>query len=331
MKRTLLAAAAATVLAVTGCSSGESGPEAAPEPAAPSAASQTGPIELEIGETANLTKSVNGPRDIDVTVTDISVATECRHGLNDWHDDYTHEGGYFVQVSGGIDVRSSPQDFSVPQWAAADADRNVIEVAPASECAETDEAGVQTFNDLVMPGTKAKAVEEYWVDTLPSYWFLNEPSEDHAFSWPVPQDVTGSTPASGTTTPEPSAAALATNDCLVGSYGQPQFQGTQCLDKTVSSCGDPATMESGTTFFTDGTSGWTQQCANEMYPQQVEMRQQNLPPNTQSNDDFAGPFEPAGTPPAESLPQGWHCEGPAYQCRDDDASGKTEGQQNWTP
>lgn len=329
MKRTLLAAAATLVLALAGCSSGESGPEPAPEPAASGTVSQTGPIELKIGETAHLTKSVNGPRDIDVTVTDISVATECRHGLNDWHDDYTHEGGYFIQVSGNIDVKSSPQDFSVPQWAAADADRNVIEVASATECAETDAAGMQTFNDLVMPGTKAKAVEEYWVDALPGQWFLNEPAEDHAFSWPVPKDVQDGSdgePASGTSTAEPSAAAPASNDCLVGSYGQPQFQGTQCLDKSVSSCGDPATMESGTTFFTDGSSGWTQQCANVMYPQQEKMRQQNPLPSVQSYDDFAGPFEPAGTPPAESLPQGWHCDGPAYQCRDDDASGKTEGQ-----
>lgn len=35
------------------------------------------------------------------------------------------------------------------------------------------------------------------------------------------------------------------------------------LDKTIASCGD-STMEIGTTFFTDGTSGWTQQCANQM-------------------------------------------------------------------
>lgn len=154
---------------------------------------------------------------------------------------------------------------------------------------------------------------------------------------PVRWDITDEIEAMGPTTRSgtSSAAALSTsaaparNDCLVGSYGQPQFQGTQCLDKTVSHCGDPASMESGTTFFTDGSSGWTQQCANVMYPQQVELRQQNPLPTVPSDDDFAGEFEPAT--PQESLPKGWHCDGPAYLCRDDDASGKTEGQQNWTP
>ena len=29
-------------------------------------------------------------------------------------------------------------------------------------------------------------------------------------------------------------------------------------------CGDPALHQLGTSFFTDGTSGWTQQCADEM-------------------------------------------------------------------
>lgn len=258
MKRILLAAAAATILAVTGCSSGESDPEPATEPAASSAVSQTGPIELEIGETANLTKSVNGPRDIDVTVTDISVSTECRHGLNDWHDEYTHQGGYFVQVSGDIDVKSSPQDFSLPQWAAADADRNVIEVASASECAQTDDAGVQTFNDLVMPGTKAKAVEEFWVDTLPSHWFLNQPYEDHAFSWPVPQDLTeaseAATPTPGTAAPaadQASAPSTATFvRCYLADGTALMSDGThQYMDTCNESAGGPYLLEDGTSIY----------------------------------------------------------------------------------
>ena len=40
------------------------------------------------------------------------------------------------------------------------------------------------------------------------------------------------------------------------------------MNKTVASCGDPSLHETGTTFFTDGSSGWTQQCANQMMAQQ---------------------------------------------------------------
>ena len=310
--RPVLAVTATALLALTACSTDE---PTAHEPTTTTEATQeSGPIELSLGETANLTKSVDGPRDIDVTVTGITVAEECRYGLNDWHDDYTHEGGYFIEVSGDIDVKSSPKDFTIPQWAAADEDRNIIEVLPASECAATDEAGVQTFNDSVMAGTKSKATEEYWVDTLPSQWSLNEPAEDHAFSWPVPQDVT----------PAPEPADEAEPAGVVGMTGAPGHDTPKPLDKAVSHCGNPHSMESGTTFFTDGTTGWTQGCADVMYPQQVEMREQNPVPQS-SGDDHAGAFEPAGTPPAVNH-QGWHCDGPAYLCRDDNASGKTAGQ-----
>ncbi|OFN77136.1 hypothetical protein HMPREF2537_01605 [Corynebacterium sp. HMSC074E01] len=36
------------------------------------------------------------------------------------------------------------------------------------------------------------------------------------------------------------------------------------MEKTIESCGDVSLHETGTTFFSDGTSGWTQQCADEM-------------------------------------------------------------------
>lgn len=36
------------------------------------------------------------------------------------------------------------------------------------------------------------------------------------------------------------------------------------MEKQIASCGDPSIHETGTTFFTDGTSGWTQNCASQM-------------------------------------------------------------------
>lgn len=36
------------------------------------------------------------------------------------------------------------------------------------------------------------------------------------------------------------------------------------LDKQIASCGAPSIHQLGTTFFTDGTSGWTQDCAAQM-------------------------------------------------------------------
>ncbi|WCZ36957.1 hypothetical protein CHEID_07120 [Corynebacterium heidelbergense] len=35
------------------------------------------------------------------------------------------------------------------------------------------------------------------------------------------------------------------------------------MNKTIARCGEPGMYQRGTTFFTDGTSGWTVQCANQ--------------------------------------------------------------------
>ncbi|AKE42186.1 Uncharacterised protein [Corynebacterium kutscheri] len=50
----------------------------------------------------------------------------------------------------------------------------------------------------------------------------------------------------------------------IGFLGAPGQEAPAPLDKVVQSCGDPAIHETGTTFFTDGSSGWTEQCAQEM-------------------------------------------------------------------
>lgn len=34
--------------------------------------------------------------------------------------------------------------------------------------------------------------------------------------------------------------------------------------KTIDHCGEPGLHETGTTFFTDGTTGWTPECASQM-------------------------------------------------------------------
>lgn len=54
------------------------------------------------------------------------------------------------------------------------------------------------------------------------------------------------------------------SDGVIGYTGAPGFDRPHLLNKTISSCGNPQLHETGTTFFTDGTSGWTQHCATQM-------------------------------------------------------------------
>ena len=47
---------------------------------------------------------------------------------------------------------------------------------------------------------------------------------------------------------------------FTGAPGSPIVE----LDKTISHCGDPMMYETGTTFFTDGSTGWTETCSAQM-------------------------------------------------------------------
>lgn len=64
--------------------------------------------------------------------------------------------------------------------------------------------------------------------------------------------------------PPPVEAPAAPSSPVQGFTGAPGVDPIRELDKTISSCGDPSMHQTGTTFFTDGTSGWTQQCSDQM-------------------------------------------------------------------
>lgn len=70
------------------------------------------------------------------------------------------------------------------------------------------------------------------------------------------------------TTEAPAAVAVEQDeeedDRPVGFTGGPADSTPAPMNKTIESCGDLLIHETGTTFFTDGTSGWTEQCSNEM-------------------------------------------------------------------
>lgn len=51
---------------------------------------------------------------------------------------------------------------------------------------------------------------------------------------------------------------------VIGITQAPGQENPRPLDKQIASCGDASMHQPGTTFFTDGTSGWTQQCASQM-------------------------------------------------------------------
>ncbi|MBC3186399.1 hypothetical protein H7347_07400 [Corynebacterium sp. zg-331] len=51
---------------------------------------------------------------------------------------------------------------------------------------------------------------------------------------------------------------------VYGTQGALQVEPPRILDKAIDHCGTTDMYERGTTFFTDGTTGWTQECSTQM-------------------------------------------------------------------
>ena len=72
-------------------------------------------------------------------------------------------------------------------------------------------------------------------------------------------------PAEETTVEQlPAAPVEPEEDPVVGYTEAPGQEEPHVMEKQIASCGDPSIHETGTTFFTDGTSGWTENCAAQM-------------------------------------------------------------------
>lgn len=68
------------------------------------------------------------------------------------------------------------------------------------------------------------------------------------------------TPVEQPAAPVQQAPAEAPVRGFTGAPGSPIVD----IDKTISHCGDPMLYETGTTFFTDGTTAWTETCSAQM-------------------------------------------------------------------
>lgn len=123
---------------------------------------------------------------------------------------------------------------------------------------------------------------------------VSSPSESES----TPSSTTSSSKSS--TTAEDNAAAntksAGQGNCVSGYTEAPGQVDPHCLDKAIASCGDPNMHQQGTTFFTDGTSGWTAQCAAQMGSPGGQGAQNPVP--TYESDDDAGQY----APPAAEAP-----------------------------
>lgn len=97
-----------------------------------------------------------------------------------------------------------------------------------------------------------------WTGDLEAY--IAESSSAGASTEPMAAPA----PAASTTPAVSAAPAATVAPPVVGFTEAPGHGSPTPMNKSISSCGDPAMHQPGTTFFTDGTSGWTQTCADQM-------------------------------------------------------------------
>lgn len=115
--------------------------------------------------------------------------------------------------------------------------------------------------------------------------------------------------------PQPTPAEANTRgSTVIGYTGAPGQDNPRLLNKAISSCGDPQLHQTGTTFFTDGTSGWTQHCATQMtlrsnqYPEsQQRMETPSTPTFNPDSGDGYGPNQTL-PPLCERIPDAEQCQ-----------------------
>lgn len=115
--------------------------------------------------------------------------------------------------------------------------------------------------------------------SIPEASQVDEPATPAA-----PEPVPEVTPAP-VAPPTPAPAPTQQPGTVIGMTGAPGHDTPRPLNRTIASCGGDI-HQRGTTFFTDGTSGWTQQCSDAWTPPPP-------PPPAPVVEDHTGEVEPA--------------------------------------
>lgn len=292
-KASVVLLSAALAFGLSACGSEDTAVESTstPEATPTRSAAPTGPVEVELGEMVTLTQDVNGPREVNLTFEDISVSNQCHHGRNN-HTETMEDGGVYIQLTGEMEAVSGGNYSLSEVWMTGTTDDGyAVQFSPAFSCEDPADMmdGYQDFGDPVIAGQKARAVMEFWAADLPATITLTEPYEPNDYVWSVPAPTTSEssqpdqTPVENAVAPtipatptppatpaapvSPVAPATSAPDQVIGFTGAPGVDSPRVLDKTIERCGDVALHQTGTTFFTDGTTGWTETCSQQMLNQ----------------------------------------------------------------
>ena len=285
MNRVVVALGAACVLALSGCSGAEAG---SGEPESTTVTSTTAvPAFASVGDTVPVACG-DGECQGAFEVQELSLIDACVAGGHAT----VPEGQKLVQVRGVLTAGGSVDDeIHLDTPVAWDGENFKNTGERADECerptgyepwttgAAADEK-VRVYGAYLVPEaavTLGIADAKFDLAKVGQGSASAAPAEASAGSGEVSTADATDAPASqapGTVVTEqtlPPAAPAAEAEPVIGFTEAPGNEAPHVMDKQIASCGDPSIHQTGTTFFTDGTSGWTQQCASQMGPAQEAM------------------------------------------------------------
>lgn len=277
MKRAITAVLTASALFLAGCSDSS---DTAPETSVQETTTDAQPEFAQVGDTVPV-DCVGSECAGEFKVEEIQLGQECKVPLvaEEIPDDMQ-----LVQISG---ILTATKQITDDQGGEIGVAPNIIEVWDSENFKTTGEWGggcdiprgyEQWASVRAKMGEKVRMYGSFLIakdakvlgignakfdltkiEASPSTSAAAASTPDEAHSAEEELSVQSSAPAAPVAPAEEPA-----HEPVIGYTEAPGQVEPHVMEKQIASCGDPSIHETGTTFFTDGTSGWTQNCASQM-------------------------------------------------------------------
>ncbi|APE10995.1 MULTISPECIES: acyltransferase [unclassified Rhodococcus (in: high G+C Gram-positive bacteria)] len=222
-----------------------------------------GAVEVALGETATVVQ--NGVTVLEVSDTSLST-DECAEN--------TTLPGEVTKQSFRATIAVGPE--SIPEWLwqsdfyYVDENGKIAKNTDTSDATPCTGGGSGAFIDLP-PNSSADGRVTLDVPNASRSigYHTTQGGNDIRIEWTLPEeqlDEAAADNAPTTTSEEVSAPAVeapAAEQPPVGYTGAPIGDPQPLVGKVIDYCMDPSVSQTGTTQFTDGTTGWTQECADQ--------------------------------------------------------------------
>lgn len=263
-------------LLLASCSSSDTTDQ--PEPTTPAATTEAdagaglntrGALEVALGETATVVQ--NGVTILEVSDTSLST---------DGCDANTTLPGEVTKQGFSATIQVGPTSITQWLWASdfyyVDADGKITQNVATSDANPCSDPGVNAFKGLPMNSSAEGLVTlDIPNSTEVIGYSTTQGGQDIRVEWVLPEttipavtvETTEQVPAAVESTPtveqtQPEAAETRPATAPpVGFTGAPNGDPQPLVGKVIDYCMDSSMYQAGTTQFTDGTTGWTQECA----------------------------------------------------------------------